>query len=64
MTSARGWVGMTEGVTEKPQKAHVGCYYCGVYAKIEITDKDEDPSALVQYCPNCGKSTDVLEVYR
>jgi hypothetical protein len=55
---------MTEGVTEKPQKAHVGCYYCGVYAKIEITDKDEDPSALVQYCPNCGKSTDVLEVYR
>jgi len=52
-----------EGATEQPQKARVGCAYCGVYAKIQITDKDEDPDAGVQYCPNCRERADVLEVY-
>jgi hypothetical protein len=50
--------------TEQSLKARSGCSYCGVYANIEITDKDEDPGAEVQYCPNCGKPTDVLEVNR
>jgi len=49
---------------DRPQKAETGCSYCGVYANIEITDKDEDPQAEVKYCPNCGQPTDVMRVQR
>jgi len=49
---------------QQPQKARTGCTQCGVYANVEITDKEADPEAKIEFCPNCGKETDVLEVYR